>query len=123
MTEPEEPSRGRRPSGLRDPARAVRSLGAMTLVLEALVLLLAIQPIRMLGGDLRGGGIALVVVAALLAVGLAGALRREWAWHAAALLQGVLMVGGLLHWSIFGVGLIFAGVWTYVMHVRRSIVG
>ena len=43
-------------SGLRNPEAAVRGLGAGTLVLEAIVLLLAIQPIRILGGHLSGWG-------------------------------------------------------------------
>lgn len=48
---PDGPSDGAgRRSGLKNPARTVRSLGAATLILEALVLLLAIQPIRWSAG-------------------------------------------------------------------------
>lgn len=43
-------------SGLRNPSAAVRGLGAGTLAMEGIVLLLAIQPIRLLGGRLSGWG-------------------------------------------------------------------
>ncbi|MGX7675754.1 DUF4233 domain-containing protein [Plantactinospora sp. DSM 117369] len=114
---------GGRPSGLRDPGRAVRGLGALALSVETLVLLLAIQPIRLLGGELGGSAIGVVVGLAVLAVVLAGCLRRPWAWHAATVLQGLLLLAGFLHWSLGALGLIFVGVWAYVLHVRRAILG
>jgi hypothetical protein len=114
---------GQRPSGLRNPDRAVRGLGAGTLVLEALVLLLAIQPMRALGGGLTGATIAVIVGLAVVAVLLSGLLRRAWAWHLATGLQGLLMLAGFLHWSLAALGIMFALVWAYVLHVRRSILG
>ncbi|MEV4122709.1 DUF4233 domain-containing protein [Micromonospora sp. NPDC049645] len=120
----EEPTAGQPPrSGLRNPERAVRGLGAGTLSLEALVLLLAIQPIRVVGGDLGGAAIGAVVALAVAAVVLAGMMRRPWAWHAGTVLQGLLLLGGLLHWSLLGLGIIFALVWAYALHVRRVILG
>ncbi|GIJ20958.1 DUF4233 domain-containing protein [Micromonospora lutea] len=112
-----------RRSGLRDPQRAVRGLGAAALGLEALVLLLAIQPIRAVDGDLGGAVIAVVVVLAVIAVVLAGMMRRPWAWHAGTVLQGLLLLSGLLHWSLFVLGVMFALVWAYALHVRRVILG
>ncbi|MFI7521709.1 DUF4233 domain-containing protein [Micromonospora globbae] len=119
MSGPEQPRR----SGLRDPQRAVRGLGAATLTLEALVLLLAIQPIRVVGGDLGGTAIGAVVALAVVAVVLAGLIRRPWAWNAGTVLQGLLMLSGLLHWSLLVLGVIFALVWGYALHVRRVILG
>ncbi|MEU4781942.1 DUF4233 domain-containing protein [Micromonospora sp. NPDC023633] len=112
-----------RRSGLRNPERAVRGLGAGTLSLEALVLVLAIQPIRVVGGDLGGAAIGAVVALAVAAVLLAGMMRRPWAWHAGAALQGLLMLAGLLHWSLLVLGVVFALVWGYALHVRRVILG
>ncbi|WP_374760008.1 DUF4233 domain-containing protein [Micromonospora humidisoli] len=113
---------GRR-SGLRNPEAAVRGLGAGTLGLEALVLLLAIQPIRLVGGHFGGAAIAATVALAVAAVLLAGLMRRRWAWSAGTVLQGLLLLAGLLHWSLFGLGVIFALVWAYALHVRRVILG
>lgn len=117
MTEPDETQR----SGLRNPVAAARGLGAGALVLETLVLLLAIQPMRMLGGDLSGATIGVILAAAVACVVLAALLRHDWAWYAVAALQGLLMLGGFLHWALAGVGLLFGLVWLYVLNVRRTI--
>ncbi|MEH1168216.1 DUF4233 domain-containing protein [Micromonospora sp. CPCC 205539] len=119
----ESPAGQPRRSGLRNPERAVRGLGAGTLSLEALVLLLAIQPIRVVGGDLSGTAIGVVVALAVAAILLAGMMRRPWAWNAGTVLQGLLLLAGLLHWSLLALGVIFALVWAYALHVRRVILG
>ncbi|MBM2621660.1 DUF4233 domain-containing protein [Actinoplanes sp. LDG1-06] len=110
-------------SGLRNPQAAVRGLGAGTLVLEAIVLLLGIQPIRIMGGDLDGWGIAAVVFLAVFAVVLAGMMRRPWAWTAGTVLQALLLAGGFFHWSLTALGLIFGAAWVYALYVRRTILG
>ncbi|WP_319462425.1 DUF4233 domain-containing protein [Micromonospora sp. RTP1Z1] len=117
------PGPGERRSGLRNPEKAVRGLGAGTLALEALVLLLAIQPIRVVGGDLGGAAITAIVALAVACVVLAGRMGRPWAWTAGTVLQGLLMLSGLLHWSLLALGVIFALVWAYALHVRRVILG
>ncbi|AEB46785.1 MULTISPECIES: DUF4233 domain-containing protein [Micromonospora] len=121
MSGPEGPQQRR--SGLRDPQRAVRGLGAGTLALEALVLLLAIQPIRLVGGDLSAAAIGAVVALAVAAAMLAGLMGRPWAWNAGTVLQGLLLLSGLLHWSLLVLGVMFALVWAYAWHVRRVILG
>jgi hypothetical protein len=117
--EGDEPRR----SGLRNPEAAVRGLGAGTLALEAIILLLAIQPIRILGGDLSGWGIGAVVTLAVLAAVVAGSMRRPWAWHAGTALQVLLLASGLLHWSLAALALIFGAAWAYATSVRRKILG
>ncbi|WP_027660795.1 DUF4233 domain-containing protein [Salinispora fenicalii] len=112
-----------RRSGLRNPPRAVAGLGAGLLSLEALVLVLAIQPIRVVGGGLSAAAIAAVVALAVAAVLLAGLIRRAWAWSAGTVLQGALLLAGVLHWSLLALGVIFALVWAYALHVRRVILG
>lgn len=112
-----------KPSGLRDPQRAVRGLGAATLGLEALVLLLGIQPLRVLGGDLSGTAIGLLVALAVACLVLIGLLRHRWAWYAAPGLQVVLLLGGFLHGALAVLGALFGLVWLYVLHVRRTILG
>ncbi|WP_433301842.1 DUF4233 domain-containing protein [Actinoplanes sp. CA-030573] len=92
-------------------------------MLEAIVLLLAIQPIRIMGGHLSGWGVAAVIALAVLCALLAGMMGRRWAWPAGAVLQALLIACGLLHWSLAVLGLIFAGTWAYAAYVRRSILG
>jgi Protein of unknown function (DUF4233) len=114
---------GGKPSGLRNPVAAVRGLGAGTLIIEAVVLLLAIQPIRILGGRLSGAGVATVLGLAVLAVVGAGMMRRRWAWHVGTALQVCLLLAGFLHWSLTALGVIFSATWAYATYVRRSILG
>ena len=110
-----------RRSGLRNPQAAVRGLGAGTLGLEAIVLLLAIQPIRLFGGHLGGWGVAAVVALAVLCAVVAGSMKRRWAWPAGTVLQALLIVSGLLHWSLAVIGLMFGAAWAYAGYVRRTI--
>jgi hypothetical protein len=110
-------------SGLRNPAAAVRGVGAGGLVLEAIVLLLAIQPLRLLGGAFGAFAIGVVVAIAVLLIACAALLRREWAWYAAWLLQLALVGAGLLHWSLAVLGAVYALVWGYLLYVRRRILG
>jgi hypothetical protein len=112
-----------RRSGLRNPQAAVRGLGAGTLVLEAIVLLLAIQPIRIFGGDLSGWGVGAVITLAVLCLLVAGVMKRRWAWHVGTALQVLLLAAGLFHWSLAALGLIFGAAWAYATYVRRSILG
>jgi hypothetical protein len=109
-----------RPSGLGNPAGAVRGVGAAALALEALVLLMAIVPLVRLGA----GTAALVATGlAVLCVVLAGLLRHTWAWYAGIALQVVLLAGGLLHGALAVLGLIFGAVWGYVLNLRRTVLG
>lgn len=110
-----------RASGLKNPAAAVRGLGAGTLIMEAVVLLLAIQPIRLLGGTLSGTGIGVVIGLAVVSILLAGSMKRRWAWHAGTAVQVLLLASGYLHWSLGVLGLIFGAVWAYATSVRRTL--
>ncbi|GIF65285.1 hypothetical protein Ais01nite_33200 [Asanoa ishikariensis] len=114
---------GYRRSGLRNPAGAVRGMGAAALALQGLVLLLAIQPIRLLGGHLSTGAVWAVVGLSVVCFVLCGMLRRPWVWTAGTVVQGALLLGGFLHWSLFALGVIFGLVWVYILYVRRSILG
>lgn len=108
-------------SGLPNPGRALRGLGSIALILEAIVLLLAIQPIRILEGRISTAQLALLLGSAAGAVLLTGVLRSRWAWWLAAALQAALVAGGLLHWMIGAVGVLFGLVWLYVLYVRHRV--
>jgi hypothetical protein len=112
-----------KPSGLRNPVAAVRAVGAGALGGEALVLLLAVAPLAKIGGPHRGAAIGLVLGLAVLAGVLIGLLRRPWAWWTAFAVPGMLLAGGLLHWSLAALGVLYALVWAYVLRVRRSVLG
>ncbi|MBV1855636.1 DUF4233 domain-containing protein [Catellatospora tritici] len=113
---------GGKPSGLRNPSKAVRGLGAGLLVMEALVLLLALLPIRMLGSP-SGSSLSMAVVlgAVLAAVLITGTLGHRWGWWLGSLFQVGLIALGFLHWAFAAVGVVFGLVWVYVLHTRRTI--
>jgi hypothetical protein len=111
-----------RRSGLKNPAGAVRGVGATALASEGLVMLLAIVPLRVLGVHLTGLAVATVVALAVVCFGLAGLLRHDWAWYAGAVPPVVLVAAGIaFHPSLAALGVVFGLVWTYVLWVRRSV--
>lgn len=121
---PNDPAqRGEKPSGLRNPVAAVRGVGAAALVVEALVLLLAIQPMRVLGVRLTGAAIGSIIALAVICVLLAGLLRHNWAWYAGFVVQVALIACGFFHISLAILGVLFLLVWIYVVRVRRTVLG
>jgi hypothetical protein len=119
MTAPDNP----RTSGLRNPAAAVRGVGAGALAVEAMVLLLAIAPLARLGGARGTAAIWLVVALAATSVVLAALLRHPWAWWAGLAVPVALLGGGFLHWSLAALGVLFGLLWGYLLQVRRTVLG
>lgn len=111
------PAEGR--SGLRNPRAAVRGLGIATLLLEALALLMAVQPLRVVG--VPTVAVVLVLVLAGVAVGLAALLRFTVTWYLVWLLNLGLLLTGWFQWALAVLGVAFSLVWWYVLHVRRTI--
>lgn len=125
---PEEPEEAEAPwtepdatrSGLRDPARAARSLAAMALSFEALALLLGIVPMRILLDDATAATVAILVLTAACVL-LAGMSRRAWVWPAGAVLQVALIACWPIHWALGVAGVVFALVWAYCWYVKIAL--
>lgn len=107
-------------SGLRNPERAARGLAAMALGFEALALLLAIVPMRMLLDDAAAVVTAVLVLTAACVV-LAGMARRPWVWPAGAVVQAGLIACWAFHWALGVAGLVFALVWAYCWYVKSQL--
>jgi Protein of unknown function (DUF4233) len=118
-----QPEPGEPRSGLRNPAAAVRGVGAGALAIEALVLLMAIVPLTKVAGHRTGAAVAAAVALAVVCAVLAGLLRYRWAWYAGIALQVVLFACGLLHVAFAVLGVLFGAAWGYVLSVRRTILG
>lgn len=108
-------------SGLRNPTAASRGVGAAVLVLEAIVLLLAIQPIRTIAPDTSGWGIGAVALLALGCFVVPGLMRKPWGWHAGTVLQVLVLAAGFINIALLIVGLIFGAIWLYALHVRKVV--
>lgn len=111
-TEPDETR-----SGLRNPARAARSLAALALTFEALALLLAIVPMRMILDD-STTAIIVILVLTVACIALAGMAKRAWVWKAGAVVQIALIACWPLHWALGVAGIVFALVWAYCWYVK-----
>jgi hypothetical protein len=108
-------------SGVRNPSAAVRGVAAGALAAEALVLVLAIVPLVKVGGPYRAAAIGVVVSLAVLAIVLAGLLRHRWTWYAGGVIPLALLAAGILYGPLAVLGFLFALLWAYVLHVRRSV--
>ncbi|QUD80881.1 DUF4233 domain-containing protein [Gordonia polyisoprenivorans] len=104
-----------------DPWRGLRGVMAGTLVLEVIVMVLTFPIVAKIGPGLTWvSGIYLGVVTLLmiLACGMQG---RRRALEIDIGLQILVIVGGVFHWSIAIVGLLFLFVWLYIRYVRADV--
>jgi hypothetical protein len=113
---------GGKPSGLRNPSKAMRGLASGALFLEAMVMLMAVQPVRVLSGGIDTVTLVVLVGGAAFALLLTGLLRHNWAWWLGSALQvGLVVAGFFLHWAVGAVGVLFGLTWLYVLYVRRTV--
>jgi hypothetical protein len=110
------------PSGLRNPTGAIRGAAAGALAAEGVVLLLAIQPMRVLGVELTRWAVITVVALAIVCFVTTGLLKRAWAWPLAVAIQVALVIAGFVfHWALAVLGVLFGLVWAYILHVRATV--
>lgn len=104
-----------------DPWKGLRGVMSGTLILEAIVVLLALPIVARLGGGVTwvsGGYIVLVALALVMAC--------RYQSHPRALaidcgLQLAVFAGLLFHWSIGIVAIVFGLVWAYIATVKRDV--
>ena len=61
------------------------------------------------------------VSGAVLCLLLAGLLRYRWAFLAGSVLQGALVAAGFVVPAMFFLGLVFAGLWFFALHLGRKV--
>jgi hypothetical protein len=104
-----------------DPWKGLRGVMAGTLILEVIVLGLAFPIVANIGSGLTwlsGGYLGLVVLAHIVAAGLQG---RPYALRLDIGLQILVIAGGLLHWSVAVIGVIFLCVWVYIAYIKHDV--
>ncbi|MFT3899751.1 MAG: DUF4233 domain-containing protein [Gordonia sp. (in: high G+C Gram-positive bacteria)] len=104
-----------------DPWKGFRGVMSGLLILQAIVVGLAFPVVATIGGGLTGVAIAYLVALILALVLACGVQNRPWALALNCGLTLVTIVGGLIHWSIAAIGLIFACVWAYIVYVRNDV--
>lgn len=109
------------PPPATDPWKGLRGVMAGTLVLEAIVVLLALPVVADVGGGITWfSGTYLVVLALLMILG-AGMQRKSWAIPLNLGLQVLLLAGTFIHLSIGIIGVVFAAVWAFILVLRSDV--
>jgi len=104
-----------------DPWKSFRGVMAGTLILEAIVVLLALPVVAAVGGGLTGLSMAYLIGFAVLLVLMAGIQGRPWAIWANLAVQVVLICGWVIYPGIGVVGILFAVVWLLIVYLRAEV--
>jgi hypothetical protein len=104
-----------------DPWKGFGAVMAATLLLEAIVVLLAIPVVATVGGGLTAASLGYLAGLAALLVLLAGVQRRPGALWVNLGAQLVVLGGVLVYPGIGFIGVIFTGVWVLIAYFRAEV--
>lgn len=104
-----------------DPWKSFRGVMAGTLILEAIVVLLALPVVGAVGPGLTGFSMAYVIGFAVLLVLMAGVQGRPWAIWANLSVQVLLVAGWFIYPGIGFIGLLFLLVWLLIAYLRAEV--
>ena len=94
---------------------------AGTLILEAIVVLLALPVVVVAQGGLTPVSGTYLIGLAVVLILLAGLQGRSWAIWANLAVQLVLIAGWVVHGAVGFIGLIFMGVWLLILYLRSEV--
>lgn len=104
-----------------DPWRSFRGVMAATLLLEAIVVLLAIPVVGAVGGGLNAMSLGYLIGLAVLLVLLAGLQGRPWAIWVNLGVQVILLAGFALYPGVGFIGVLFTGLWALIAYFRAEV--
>lgn len=104
-----------------DPWRSFRGVMAGTLILEAIVVLLALPVVSISHGGLTTTSGGFLICFAVVLILLCGVQGRPWALWVNLGLQVVLIAGFLVHAAIGFIGVVFAAVWGLIVYLRAEV--
>jgi hypothetical protein len=104
-----------------DPWKSFRGVMAGTLILEAIVVLLALPVVSMVGGGLSGWSTAYLEGFAVFLVLLAGMQGRPYAIWLNLGVQLILVAGFAVYPAVGMVGLLFVAVWAILAYLRAEV--
>ena len=118
-----EPDAPKAPEGeaITDPWKSFRGVMAGTLILEAIVVLLALPVVAVADGGLRPRSVIFLVGLAVVLVLLAGVQGRPWAISVNLAVQLVVIAGVVVHGAIGFIGVLFAAVWLLIAYLRAEV--
>lgn len=104
-----------------DPWKSFRGVMAGTLILEAIVVLLALPVVSVTGGGLTAISGTYLIGFAVILILLAGVQGRPWAIWANIGVQPLLIAGWLVSGPVGFIGLVFTGVWLLILYLRSEV--
>lgn len=104
-----------------DPWRSFRGVMAGTLILEAIVVLLALPVVGSVGGGLTAASTGYLIGFAVLLVLMSGIQRRPWAIWTNLAVQVGLIAGWVVYPGVGITGVIFAVVWLMIVYLRAEV--
>ena len=104
-----------------DPWKSFRGVMAGTLILEAIVVLLALPVVSTADDGLTPVTGSYLIGLAVVLVLLAGLQGRPWAIWVNLGIQLVLIAGWAVSGAVGFIGLIFAGVWLLILYLRSEV--
>ena len=104
-----------------DPWKSFGAVMAATLILEAIVVLLAIPVVGAVGGGLSPSSLGYLIGLAALLILLTGLQRRPWAIWVNLGAQAVLVAGFLVYPGVGFIGLLFTGLWLLIAYLRAEV--
>jgi hypothetical protein len=104
-----------------DPWKSFRGVMAGTLILEAIVVLLALPVVAAADHGLTALTAGYLIGFAIVLVLLAGVQGRPWAIWVNLAIQAVLIAGWFVNGAVGFIGLIFAAVWAFIAYLRAEV--
>ena len=104
-----------------DPWKSFRGVMAGTLILEAIVVLLALPVVSTAEGGLTAASGTYLIGLAVVLVLLAGLQGRAWAIWVNLGIQVVLIAGWAVSGAVGFIGLVFAAVWLLILYLRSEV--
>ncbi|HZU48629.1 MAG TPA: DUF4233 domain-containing protein [Mycobacterium sp.] len=117
-----EPERGGDPRPAPpDPWKSFRGVMAGTLILEAVVVLLALPVVGAVGGGLTAASLTYLIGLAAVLLLLAGLQGRPWAIWVDLALQTAVIAGFAVYPGIGFIGVLFTLVWVLIAYLRAEV--
>lgn len=104
-----------------DPWKSFRGVMAGTLILEAIVVLLALPVVSVSEQGLTAYSGGFIIGFAAVLVLLAGVQGRPWALWVNLAVQVVLIGGWVINGMLGFIGVIFAAVWVLIAYLRNEV--
>jgi Protein of unknown function (DUF4233) len=123
MTQPDSPENAPDldPAPPADPWRSFGAVMAATLILEAIVVLLAIPVVGAVGGGLTSVSLGYLIGLTVLLILLAGLQRKPWAIWANLGVQVILLAGFAVYPGVGFIGVLFTGLWLLIAYFRAEV--